>query len=68
MIEATASVGTIVDPETGEVVVVVRFGPTTAMMTPADAATLADALAVEAAYALALTTAKPSPNDPGLLR
>ena len=42
------------DPETGEVVVLIRFGAYIAALTPAGAAELGDALVVEAALATAL--------------
>lgn len=46
-----ASVTTGEDPETGEVVVLIRWGDTTVALTPDTATELADDLQVEAAFA-----------------
>lgn len=50
-VDVSAQVATGINPETGEVVVLVRLGQMIGALTPEGAAQLADALAIEAAYA-----------------
>ena len=50
--DGSVQVATGIEPETGDVVVIVRLGNVVAAMTPAGAAQLADGIKAEAAYAL----------------